>query len=166
MQISRSDETHCKPKLITLQISENLPLPSGERLIESEGYVLTISPENECISITGPTAAGVFNGVVSLISLAEANPGSELPGGYSFTGVVIVDAPRFAFRGMMMDVARYFHTKEEILKLLDVMATYKLNKLHLHLGDDEGWRLEIPGFEELTDVRIPFCTKFVLVVCG
>ena len=55
------------------------------------------------------------------------------------------------FRGMMVDVARNFHSKEFILSLLDQMAAYKLNKLHLHLGDDEGWRLEIPSLPELTD---------------
>ena len=55
---------------------------------------------------------------------------------------------------MMADVGRNFVTKESILKLLDVMGTYKLNKFHFHLSDDEGWRLEIPGIPELTDVNI------------
>ena len=56
----------------------------------------------------------------------------------------------------MLDVARNFHSKERVFKLLDSMATYKLNKLHLHLSDDEGWRIEIPGLEELTEVS--WCT--------
>ena len=54
----------------------------------------------------------------------------------------------------MVDVARNFQTKDSILKLIDVMSVYKLNKLHLHLSDDEGWRLEIPGLPELTQVGI------------
>jgi len=54
----------------------------------------------------------------------------------------------------MVDVARNFHTTTEILRLIDVLAMYKLNKLHLHLADDEGWRLQIPGLEELTEVTV------------
>ena len=62
--------------------------------------------------------------------------------------------------GMMADVGRNFVTKESILKLLDVMGMYKLNKFHFHLSDDEGWRLEIPGIPELTEVMsLLFCLK-------
>lgn len=64
--------------------------------------------------------------------------------------MLIKDAPRFDYRGMMIDISRNFHEKNSILKLIDAMAIYKMNKLHLHLSDDEGWRLEIPGVEELT----------------
>src|SRR3712207_4685686 len=66
--------------------------------------------------------------------------------------LAIEDAPRFAFRGLHIDVARNFHSKAEILKLLDQMAAYKLNRLHLHLGEDEAWRLEIKQLPELTEV--------------
>ena len=62
----------------------------------------------------------------------------------------IKDAPRYGYRGVMVDVSRNFHGKKSILKLMDAMAMYKMNKIHLHLSDDEGWRLEIPGLEELT----------------
>lgn len=62
----------------------------------------------------------------------------------------IKDAPRFEYRGLMLDISRNFHGKTSIVKMMDVMAMYKLNKLHLHLTDDEGWRLEIPGLKELT----------------
>ena len=58
-----------------------------------------------------------------------------------------------------MDVVRNFRSKEDILKLIDVMAMYKLNKLHLHLTDDEGWRIEIPGLPELTEVCIRLLTR-------
>ena len=64
----------------------------------------------------------------------------------------IVDAPRFEYRGLMLDVARNFHPVADVLRLLDLMADYKLNKFHFHLTDDEGWRIQIPGLEELTDV--------------
>ena len=66
--------------------------------------------------------------------------------------VSIKDSPRFSYRGLMVDVARNFQPKQEIMKLLDVMAMYKMNKFHFHLSDNEGWRLEIPGIEELTSV--------------
>lgn len=64
----------------------------------------------------------------------------------------IVDAPRYAYRGLMLDVARNFHTLQDVLRILDVMAQYKLNKFHFHLTDDEGWRIQIPGLEELSEV--------------
>jgi hexosaminidase len=63
---------------------------------------------------------------------------------------VITDAPLFGYRGMAIDVARHFQSKRTIEKFLDLMAFLKLNRLHLHLTDDEGWRLEIPGLPELT----------------
>ena len=69
----------------------------------------------------------------------------------------IQDAPRFDYRGVMVDVARNFHSKDAILATLDQMAAYKMNKLHLHLTDDEGWRLEIPGLPELTEVGSNRC---------
>lgn len=70
--------------------------------------------------------------------------------------VEIRDAPRYSYRGMEIDLGRNFMPKSEILKIIDSMAMYKLNKLHLHLTDDEGWRLEIPGLPELTTVQMLF----------
>ncbi len=58
----------------------------------------------------------------------------------------IEDLPRFGFRGLHIDLARNFHSKAEVLKVIEQMGRYKLNKLHLHLGDDEGWRIEIARF--------------------
>ena len=75
---------------------------------------------------------------------------STYPGG--LPEIHIEDKPRFEHRGMHVDVARNFRSVDDIKRLLDVMAMYKLNKLHLHLSDDEGWRLEIPGLPELTEV--------------
>jgi len=64
----------------------------------------------------------------------------------------VVDAPRFGYRGFMLDVARNFHPKAVVLRTLDLLARYKINVLHLHLTDDEGWRVEIPSLPELTTV--------------
>ena len=65
-----------------------------------------------------------------------------------------MDFPRYHYRGMHIDVARNFHHKDDILRHLEAMATYKLNKFHFHLTDDEGWRLEIPELPELTEVSL------------
>lgn len=65
-----------------------------------------------------------------------------------------MDAPRFSYRGLMLDVGRNFHPVEDVLRLLDVMSRYKLNTFHFHLTDDEGWRIEIPELPELTQVRV------------
>ena len=68
--------------------------------------------------------------------------------------VTITDEPRFEYRGMHVDVARNFHSISDLRRLMDAMAMYKMNMLHLHLSDDEGWRLQIPDLPELTSVGI------------
>ena len=110
-----------------------------------EWYQLQINAKDESIKIIGQDKSGLFYGIQSLISLAE---GSNM----MVPDADIVDEPRYKYRGMHVDVARNFQNKDSILKLLETMATYKMNKLHLHLTDDEGWRLEIPGLPELTQV--------------
>ncbi|MEJ2081775.1 MAG: family 20 glycosylhydrolase [Acidobacteriota bacterium] len=116
-----------------------------------ESYELTIDPETG-ISVTGGGPAGVFYGIQSLRALLPlavySKPASSIP----LPAVTVDDAPRFPYRGLHLDVARNFHDKASIEKLLEVMSFYKLNRFHLHLSDDEGWRLEIPGLPELTDV--------------
>jgi hexosaminidase len=111
-------------------------------------YQLFITDKS--INIVGVDGNGVFNGLQSLASLYTVGK-TTLP------IVEVNDEPHYAFRGMLVDVARNFHSKEFILSLLDQMAAYKLNKLHLHLGDDEGWRLEIPSLPELTDISSKRC---------
>ncbi|WP_281558265.1 family 20 glycosylhydrolase [Thalassomonas sp. RHCl1] len=120
----------------------NLKVKADETKIIGS-YSLNIT--SDAINISGVDANGVFNGLQSLASLLTLGA-NELP------QLTIEDEPHYGFRGLMVDVARNFHSKAFILDLLDQMAAYKLNKLHLHLGDDEGWRLEIPGLPELTDI--------------
>src|SRR5262249_47179814 len=88
------------------------------------------------IRIRGRSAAGVFYGLQSLRSLLFAPQGAK---GLSLEALRIVDAPRFGYRGLLLDVARNFQPKAEVLRVLDVMARYKLNVLHFHLTEDEGW---------------------------
>ena len=112
-----------------------------------EAYSLAIDGTNG-IRIVGVSAAGVFYGLQSLRSLLPAPTGN----GFTVRAIQVVDAPRFGYRGFMLDVARNFQPKASVLRTIDLMARYKLNVLHLHLTDDEGWRVEIAGLPELTRI--------------
>ncbi|MYM81579.1 family 20 glycosylhydrolase [Duganella sp. FT50W] len=114
-----------------------------------EAYELSISADDG-ISITGNSAAGVARGLQSLHDLLPLPTPGEAQ--FDLPELSVTDAPRFAYRGFQLDVARNFQPKEVVMKTLDLMATYKLNKLHFHLTDDEGWRLEIGGLPELTSI--------------
>ncbi|WP_229510731.1 MULTISPECIES: family 20 glycosylhydrolase [unclassified Massilia] len=107
-----------------------------------EAYLLEIDPER--VRLRGASAHGVFNGIQTLRQLAGL--AGSLPCGH------VRDAPRFAYRGMMLDAARHFADVDTVLRLLDCMALYKLNRFHFHLTDDEGWRLPITALPELTEV--------------
>ncbi|AOY00075.1 family 20 glycosylhydrolase [Jeongeupia sp. USM3] len=115
-----------------------------------EAYSLEIGADG--IVITGASAHGVFNGIQSLRQLLPVDafvnplPALAVPFGR------VVDAPRFAYRGLHLDVGRNFSSKQSVLRLLECMALYKLNQFHFHLTDDEGWRLEIPTLPELTEI--------------
>ncbi len=101
--------------------------------------------------VTGYDRAGVFYGLQSFLSLLPAN------GEMKVAALEAKDAPRFAYRGIHLDVGRNFHSKASVLRLLDQMSAYKLNKFHFHLTDDEGWRIEIPGLPELTEIGSKRC---------
>jgi len=132
-------------KHISLTIG-NVHLPSGTYHVP-ESYLLHIDASHNNIKIVGQSPVGVFYGIQTLISIYDELTG-RLP------AVRVTDAPRFEYRGLMMDLSRNFHSnKTEIKRVLEAMASYKMNRLHLHLGDDEGWRLEIPGLPELTEVN-------------
>ncbi|GAB3531719.1 family 20 glycosylhydrolase [Pontibacter brevis] len=115
-----------------------------------EAYELQVSPQE--VIITASTPAGIFYGTQSLKTLMPPSALASKQSSVSLTGVHVKDEPRFGHRAFMMDVARNFQKKEEVLKVLDLMALYKLNVLHFHLNDDEGWRLEIPALPELTEI--------------
>ncbi len=115
-----------------------------------DGYNLIISPKGIIISASNP--AGVFNGIQSLKSLIPPLSWRSKQASISLGGLEAKDEPRFAYRSFMLDVARNFQPKEEILKILDVMSLYKLNVFHFHFSDDEGWRIEIPSLPELTQI--------------
>jgi hexosaminidase len=116
-----------------------------------EGYELAIS--DTLVHLSARTPAGLFYGAQTIRQL--------LPSAVEYTAAYprplfvpaghIVDAPRFGWRGAMLDVARHFRPPSDVMRFIDLMALYKLNRLHLHLSDDQGWRIEIPGWPRLTD---------------
>ena len=116
-----------------------------------EAYSLNVDEKG--VVIKAGSNAGIFYGIQSLKTLI--NPAALATNNnksIALPGVAVVDVPRFGYRGFMLDVARNFQSKAQILKLLDVFSLYKINTLHFHLNDDEGWRLEIPTLPELTAV--------------
>ncbi len=119
--------------------------------IQAEGYELNSNADG--ITIAASTAAGAFYGIQSFKSLLPPNfwETGKSKKSVAVPGVSITDAPRFEYRGFMLDVGRNFQTKSEVLRLIDLIALYKLNTFHFHLTDDEGWRIEIDGLPELTD---------------
>ena len=113
-----------------------------------EAYELVVDPTTG-IRIIGVSPVGVFYGLQSLRGLL---PPPSSGRGLVLPAMRVVDAPRFSYRGFMLDVARNFHPKPAVLRTLDLLARYKLNVFHMHLTDDEGWRVEIAGLPELTTV--------------
>jgi hexosaminidase len=112
-----------------------------------EAYELAVDAQG--IRVIGASPAGVFYGLQSLRSLL---PPAAAPKGLVLDSLLVRDAPRFGYRGFMLDVARNFQPKEQVLRVLDLLARYKLNAFHFHLTEDEGWRLEIPSLPELVSV--------------
>ena len=117
-----------------------------------EGYELVVAPDG--VTITAATAAGLFYGAQTLRQLMPAHVefGAALPRPLPVPVGRVVDRPRFEWRGAMLDVARHFFPVDDVKRFVDLMALYKLNRLHLHLSDDQGWRFEVPGRPALTEV--------------
>ncbi|MEU6172787.1 beta-N-acetylhexosaminidase [Streptantibioticus parmotrematis] len=121
--------------------------------LDAEAYRLHVGADG--VEITGGDPAGVFWGAQTLRQLAGERAFRRAPvGGHEarLPAVAIEDAPRFGWRGFMLDVARHFMPKDVVLRYLDLLAAHKLNVLHLHLTDDQGWRIEIKRHPRLTEV--------------
>ncbi len=123
----------------SIQLVLNKELPDS---LANEGYLLRA--DRAGIKIESPGKAGLFYGLQTLLQLI--GPDGRVP------GVSISDVPRFAWRGYMLDVSRHFFSKEYILKVIDYLAMHKMNTLHLHLTDDQGWRIEIKKYPKLTEI--------------
>ncbi|MET8550858.1 beta-N-acetylhexosaminidase [Micromonospora zamorensis] len=118
----------------------------------AEGYRLDVTPDE--VRLTAVTATGLFHGVQTLRQLLPAAIESPTPVAerWALPGGTITDAPRFPYRGAMLDVARHFFAVEDVLRVIDHLARYKLNHLHLHLTDDQGWRIAVDSWPRLTTV--------------
>lgn len=120
---------------------------------EEEAYLLTVNPDR--VVVTAATPQGAFYGMQSLMQLFPAEIESTVPVKdvlWKAPSVSIQDRPRFAYRGVMLDPCRHFMPVENIKKQLDVMALFKINRMHWHLTDDQGWRIEIKSHPELTEI--------------
>ncbi|MEI9984274.1 MAG: family 20 glycosylhydrolase [Aliidongia sp.] len=113
-----------------------------------QGYMLEIGAAG--VRIAGRTAQGVFHGIQSVLHLLPVAAWRAPQPSLTLPFCRVTDAPAFAYRGQHFDVARNFSDKRMVLRLIDLLALYKMNALHLHLTDDEGWRLEMPSLPELT----------------
>ena len=123
--------------------------------VQGKEGAYTLTAESDKVNITGNSYGGVIAGIESLRQLFPPQIESkEIVKGtdWAIPAVNIQDAPRFEWRGIMLDVSRHFYTIDEVKELLDVMALYKMNKFHWHLTDDQGWRIEIKKYPKLTTV--------------
>ena len=123
---------------IDLYLKEN-------KSISDEDYVLKVNPKN--VTIEAGSEKGFYYGLQSLYQLCYLNGGND-----EIVCCTITDSPRFAYRSLMLDATRYFIPKEEVLKIIDLASALKFNNVHLHLTDDNGWRMEIKKYPKLTDV--------------
>jgi len=111
-----------------------------------ERYTLEVGPTG--VTVAAPTTEGLFRGLTTLAQLATVDD----EGRAVLPAVVVQDAPRYAWRGLSLDVARHFFEPAVVERVIDVMARYKMSVLHLHLTDDQGWRLELPSRPLLTEI--------------
>lgn len=126
---------------VTTMVDSALSLPAGS-------YSLTVSPDS--VIINAADSAGAFNAYVTLGQLIAFSPTTDrglfLPAG------TVTDMPRYAYRGVMLDVARHFFGVDSVKQFIDRVVPYKINHLHLHLSDDQGWRIEIESWPKLATV--------------
>ncbi|MEW2484998.1 beta-N-acetylhexosaminidase [Streptomyces sp. NPDC048411] len=126
-----------------------LRLGSDDSELGAEGYTLKSSHGSVTITARGP--AGLFHGVQTLRQLlpADVEKNSRQAGPWQVAGGTVTDAPRYAYRSAMLDVSRHFFSVAEVKRYIDQLALYKMNKLHLHLSDDQGWRIAIDSWPRL-----------------
>ena len=122
---------------------------SGHSGLGPEGY--TLRSDGERVTLTAATAEGLFRGAQTLRQLlpASVEATERRPGPWRIPAVNVTDTPRFRYRGMMLDVARHFFPVADVKRVIDLVALYKVNVLHLHLSDDQGWRIAIDSRPKL-----------------
>jgi hexosaminidase len=144
---SAADSMASENGAIVLSVNE------GAKQSDPESYLLEI--DTRCARIAGNTPAGVFYGCQTFRQLLPAEALADAPVSgveWSAPCVRIEDRPRFAWRGVLLDVCRHFQDKQSLKKFIDELAFYKINRLQWHLTDDQGWRVEIKKYPKLTEV--------------
>lgn len=127
-----------------------LSISPEEKDLGEEGYLLEISEDS--LKLTANNPAGLFRGVQTIRQLlpAKIEMSTKQEGPWEIPTGTIRDKPQYAFRGAMLDVSRHFFGVEDVKQYIDMIAHYKMNVLHLHLSDDQGWRIEIKSWPNLT----------------
>ncbi len=141
------------PKIVEKTPESNYVVFKTDESLEAEAYTLTVS--SDAITITSNGLSGALYAVETLRQLLPPeieSPQQQKETVWSVPNLEINDHPRYPWRGMMLDVARHFFDKDYVLKSIDRMALFKLNTLHLHLVDDQGWRIEIQKYPKLTEI--------------
>jgi hexosaminidase len=138
-----------------------LTTKNAQEFLGSEGYMLEVTPQQ--IIVKAPQPSGLFYGIQTLRQLLppeilKNSPSPDIT--WKIPAVEIKDFPRFPWRGLMLDCSRTFQSLDYIKKTIERMALYKMNVLHLHLTDDQGWRLEIKRYPELTQTGARFPEKY------
>lgn len=142
---------------LDIQVAEKgnilLSLDSSLDVPNDEGYSLEVS--KEAVKVVAKTTQGLFYGMQSFLQLlpAEIESPSKVNGiAWQAPAVSIKDAPRFGYRGIMLDPCRHFMPAENVKKYIDVLSLFKINRIHWHLTDDQGWRIEIKKYPKLTEI--------------
>ena len=152
-KIATSTGYHLSTKRSTKNAISLILNKQADASLRDEGYMLKVTPS--MVTITANKPAGLFYGLQTVLQLLPPSIASvtEVQNvKWTMPCVDIKDVPRFGWRGLMLDVSRHFFTKKEVEEYIDQMARYKYNTLHLHLADDQGWRIEIKSLPELTKV--------------
>ena len=127
-----------------------LGVSAGDSMLGKEGYKLTV--DDTTVTINANNYEGIFRGIQTLLQLLPADIAASTvqTGPWEIAAGAITDYPAYAFRSSMLDVSRHFFDAKEIKRFIDQIAAYKMNALHLHLSDDQGWRIEIKSWPRLT----------------
>jgi hexosaminidase len=119
---------------------------------DGEGYRLNVTSTG--VTLAAATPHGLYNGIQTIRQLLPVwiNSPSVMPGPWTMPAVGIIDYPRYTYRGVMLDIARHYETPQAVEQLIGQAAAYKINVFHLHLSDDQGFRIVINGFPNLTTI--------------
>lgn len=155
---------HWLAEELTNHLRQDVPIKQSANIqliadlaLNKDQYRVSVKPQE--IHIFASSRAGFVHGAATLLQLLPHSPSHRHTAAYQMPCVEIEDHPRFNYRGMMLDCARHFHPIERIKGLINQLARYKFNYFHWHLTDDEGWRIEIDAYPELTEIgawRGPF----------